>query len=67
MKLNRQTDKFTTCGLRKFLERDHHEAEIVPTKEDYQNRSILQKNIGEQIFKKKYADELYSLLLWKVG
>ena len=30
--LNRQTDKFTTCGLRKLLERDPHEAEIFPRK-----------------------------------
>ena len=27
----KRTDKFTMCGLRKFLERDHHKAEIVPT------------------------------------
>ena len=27
-----KTDKFTTCRLRKFLKRDNHEAEIVPTK-----------------------------------
>ena len=40
------------CGLRTFLERDHHEAEIFPTKENYQNRIILRKNIGEQTLKK---------------
>ena len=25
------TDKFKTCGLRKFLEQDHHEIVIFPT------------------------------------
>ena len=27
----KQTDKFTKCRLRKFLERNHHEAQIFPT------------------------------------
>ena len=39
------------CGLRKFLERDHHEAEIFPTKKKYESGSILRKNIGEQTLK----------------
>ena len=34
--------------LRTFLERDHHEGEIFPTKKRYQNRNILQKNIRGQ-------------------
>ena len=53
--LNRHIDKFTISGLRKFLERNHHEAEIFPTtttkKKKYQNRSVLRKNIGEQTLK----------------
>ena len=28
----KQTDKFTTCESKKFLERDNHEAEIFPRK-----------------------------------
>ena len=47
--LNRQTDKFASCGFRKFLEQDHHKAEIVQKKKkDYQYRNILRENIGEQ-------------------
>ena len=49
--LNRQPDKFTTFGLRNFLKRDHHEADIFPTKEKISNRSIFRKNIGEQTLK----------------
>ena len=28
----KQTDNFTKCGLRIFLEQDHHKAEIFPAK-----------------------------------
>ena len=49
---NRHTGKLTSCGLRKFLKRGHHEAHIFPIKKN-QNRSILQKNIGEQSLKRK--------------
>ena len=42
------TDKFTACGLRKFLERDYHEAEINQQKKNYLNRIIFRKDIGEQ-------------------
>ena len=52
--LNRQTDKFISCGLRKFLERYHHESEIFRTKKYYYIRSILRKNIGEQTLKDIY-------------
>ena len=40
----KETDQFTTCELRKFLERDHDEAEIFPLK-NYQNLRILRGNI----------------------
>ena len=49
--LNRQTDKFTACGLRKFLELDHHETHLLIIKKYYKCRSILRKNIGEQTLK----------------
>ena len=35
----KQTDKFTTCGLRNFLEWDQNEAETFPTKEKKKNLS----------------------------
>ena len=35
-----QRDKFTTCRLRKILERDHHEAEIFPTKKKKEKKKI---------------------------
>ena len=65
----RQADKFTTCRLNKFLERDHHEAEIFPatTTKNYQNRSILRKNTGVKTVKKYIQTNSYNLLLWKTG
>ena len=52
----KQTDKFrTTMKLRSFQQKN------------YQNRSILRKNIREQTLKIIDTDELYNLLLWKVG
>ena len=69
--LNRQRDKFTKCGLRKNFDWAHHESKIFPTttKKKYQKRNIFRKNIGEQTLKYiyMYTDELYDLLLWKVG
>ena len=62
----KQTDKFTTCGLKNFSERDHYEVEIFPTSKKYQNRIILRKNIEEQTLRKKYTGELCNQLLWKV-
>ena len=47
--LNRQRDKFTTCGLRKLSKRDH-EAEIF--QKINQNWNIFRKNIVEQTLKK---------------
>ena len=44
----KKTDRCTTCALRKFLQRNHHEAEIFLTKKkSYLNRSIFKINIGE--------------------
>ena len=43
--VNRQSDKFTTRGLKKFLERDHHEAKIFPT---------MKKLLKSELVSKKY-------------
>ena len=41
--LNRQIDKFDVCGLRKFLERGYHEAEIQKEKK-IKTGAFLEKN-----------------------
>ena len=37
----KQTDKFTTRRLRKFLERDHHEADIIPIEKKKEKKKIV--------------------------
>ena len=49
--LNRQTYEFTKCGFRKYLEQDHHKAEIFATKKNLNTRSFFRKNIAEQTLK----------------
>ena len=44
----KQTDKFTTCRLKNFLEQDPHEAEIFPTeKKIIKIGAFFEKKIGE--------------------
>ena len=69
MIINGQTDKFTTCGLKKFLERGYHEADIFSikkkklSKSEHSSKKYRWTNIKIYIC----TNELYNLLLWKVN